>query len=224
MKVLAVIPARGGSKGIPGKNLQLLGGKPLVAWSIEAAVGSHMVDEVVVSTDSKEIAAVANHRARVVMRPHELACDTAPSEWALLHVLECMVDKPDILVFLQCTTPFATSEDIDQAVLTFSRGEYDSLVSVTPSHAHIWCRCLRDTYMGLNHNIRMRYRRQDFPEQYRENGAIYVMNADWFQKVKHRFFGKVGIYVMPPERSLEIDSYFDLQIARLYEGLCAASS
>jgi len=124
--IVAIIPARGGSKGIPGKNIKLLNGKPLIAYSIEAAKSASSISAVYVSTDSPEIASVARkYGALVIDRPKELATDTATSESVLLHFAE-QVDS-DAIVFLQCTTPLTNSKDIDGAVKLLEKG-YDSVL------------------------------------------------------------------------------------------------
>ncbi len=145
MEVLAIIPARGGSKGVPRKNVRLLAGKPLIAHTIEQALSSSLVNRTIVSTEDAEIADVARQSgAEVVWRPEELAADTSVSEAALLHVLDHLVlhegYTPDVVVFLQCTSPVRRPGDIDAAVEKLVREQGDSLISVTPWHGFIWRR------------------------------------------------------------------------------------
>src|SRR5690242_12671648 len=145
MQVLAIIPARGGSKGIPGKNLRPLGGVPLVARAVAAARGARRVSRVVVSTDDPEIARVAREAgAETVVRPPALSGDRVPSEAALLHVLEHLQQgegyAPELTVFMQCTSPFTTGEDVDGAIDALLAGSADTVLSVTPFHGFLWRR------------------------------------------------------------------------------------
>lgn len=220
MRTLAVIPARGGSKGIPRKNVVRVCGKPLVGWTIEAALAAGRVDRVVVSTDDREIAAVAREfGAEVIERPAELSGDEASSEAALLHALE-RLDKaekyrPDVLVFLQCTSPLTAPEDIDSAVRALLDENADSAVAVTPYHYFLWRKDEAGNAVGVNHDKTRRALRQEQEPQYLETGAVYVMRTAGFLEAKHRFFGKTAMHVMPPERCLEIDDPADLEAAEL---------
>ncbi len=218
LNVVAVIPARGGSKGIPGKNIKLFHGVPLLAHSIRAARAVGAIDKVVVSTDDKGIAEVAlNEQAAVVMRPDEISGDFSSSEDALLHVLEELAKnegyRPDILVFLQCTSPLTASQDIGGAIEQLIKEDADSLFTATPFHYFLWEENERGEAVGINHDQSGRVMRQERKSQFMENGAVYVMKVDGFLKHQHRFFGKVVMYVMPENRSMEIDEPVDFQIA-----------
>ncbi len=220
MEIIAIIPARGGSKGIPRKNVRLLAGKPLIAHTIEQALRSQLVNRVIVSTEDAEIAAIsASYGAEVVWRPQELSGDTASSESALLHVLEFLQYQenytPDIIVFLQCTSPLTLTEDIDGAIQTMLETESDSVLSVTPFHYFLWCETLAGEAVGINHDKRVRPLRQQREPQYLETGAVYVMRTQGFLAAQHRFFGKISMYVMPPERCLEIDEPIDFEMAEV---------
>jgi N-acylneuraminate cytidylyltransferase len=216
-KVVAVIPARGGSKGVPRKNVRPVAGKPLLAWSIEAALGARSVDVVVVSTDDDEIAAVAErYGAYVVRRPAEISGDTASSESALVHALGVMRDEgrmADILVFMQCTSPLTASEDVDKCVETLLAEDADSAFTAKEFFYFIWKRLPDGSADGINHDKRVRPRRQDREPQYEENGAVYAMKVDGFLAAKHRFFGKTVMSLMPESRCYEIDTEFDLEVA-----------
>ena len=216
MKIIAIIPARGGSKGIPRKNVRLIAGKPMLAWNIEAARKSKYIDSVYISTDDAEIKEVASkYGANVIDRPKNIAGDTASSESSLCHSLEILSDegiKPDLLVFMQCTSPLTSSEDIDEAVRKLLDTNADSCLTVTDFHYFIWKEDLNGVAEGINHDKRFRPRRQDRDSKYVENGAVYVMNVRGFLKEKHRFFGKTVISVMQQERSFEIDELIDLHI------------
>lgn len=215
--VVAIIPARGGSKGVPRKNVRLVAGKPLLAWNIEAALGAKSVDLVVVSTDDDEIAGVAErYGARVVRRPAEISGDTATSESALLHALGVLRDEgcnPDILVFMQCTSPLTASEDIDGCVDVLLKDGADSAFTAKEFFYFVWKRLPDGSADGINHDKRFRPRRQDREPQYEENGAVYAMKTDGFLAARHRFFGKTVMSLMPESRCYEIDTEFDLDVA-----------
>lgn len=220
MMCIAVIPARGGSKGIPKKNIQPLAGKPMVAHSITAALKTPSIDRVFVSTDDAEIAVVSRkYKAEVIMRPAEISGDAATSESALLHALDHLEQTegyvPDVIVFLQCTSPLTLAEDIEGTIQSLVQNHADSALSVSPFHYFLWGYDKDGEVMAINHNKSFRPRRQDRDPQFVETGAVYVMRTEGFKKVKHRFFGKIAIYEMPLERRLEIDDPVDLQIAEV---------
>ncbi len=217
---LVIIPARGGSKGIPRKNLRLLADKPLVAHAIDAARKARSVHRIVVSTDDEEIAAVSlQYGAEVVRRPDEISGDTASSETALLHALESLRRtegyEPERVVFLQCTSPLTLPEDIDGTVRAFQDEKADSALAVTPFHYFLWRLDDQGNAVGINHEKSLRLLRQKQAPQFLETGAVYVMNTKGFREAKHRFFGKTALYVMPPERCLEIDEDIDFRIAEV---------
>ncbi|WP_082462062.1 acylneuraminate cytidylyltransferase [Agromyces sp. Leaf222] len=218
-RVVAVIPARGGSKGLPGKNLAEVGGVPLVARAVRAAVTARRIDAVLVSTDDDRIAEVARAAgAGVVRRPADLSGDTATSESALLHALHSIAAhtgvRPDVLVFVQATSPFIDPAALDLAVERVQRGDEDVVFSAVPSHVFLW----RETDAGadgVNHAASARPRRQDREPEYAETGAFYVMRADGFVQAGHRFFGRVGIAPVHPDHAVEIDDAADLARARM---------
>lgn len=216
---VAVIPARGGSKGIPRKNLQKVGGVPLIGRAVLAARGADRVRDAYVSTDDPEIASVAvDYGAKVIWRPPELATDTATSESALLHALEALGNQgihPEVLVFMQCTSPFVEPSDLDAMIGLLEDADADCVFTVTPFHGFVWQHDERAGAVGVNHDRAVRLRRQDRQPQYLETGAVYVMRVQGFLRAKHRFFGKVLMYEMPAERSLEIDEPFDLWLAEV---------
>ncbi len=217
MSTLAVIPARGGSQAIPRKNMLPLCGTPLVAHSILQAIQSETVDRVVVSTDDPEIAKIAQeYGSEVIIRPSSISGCAASSESALLHVLEQLQaterQSPDILVFLQCTSPLTLAEDIDGTVRTMIRNQADSALSVAPFHYFLWQVNENGIAEGINHDKAYRPLRQDREPQYIETGAVYSMRVAGFLHHKHRFFGKTSLYCMPPERVGEIDNPVDFFI------------
>lgn len=216
MSTLVVIPARGGSKGVPGKNLARVGGVPLVARAVQAAVAAG-VGAVVVSTDDDAIAAVAEAAgARVVRRPAELAGDTASSEAALLHALdehESLAGAVDVLVMVQCTSPFVTASEIAECVAAIGAGA-DSAFTAAPTHGFLWRRDGSGQAVGVNHDRATRPRRQDRTPEFLETGAVYAMRADGFRDRRHRFFGRTVLVETDPGRVLEIDEPADLERAR----------
>jgi len=221
-KVICIIPARGGSKGIPRKNIRPLTGKPLIAHSIEAARGAAGVDDVYVSTDDDAIADVSlAWGAKVIYRPVELAGDTASSEAALLHALDMLeadgVDV-DLLVFLQCTSPLRTHADIECAISYLRAEGADSLLSVVPSHKFIW-EMRAGGGVSINYDYRNRARRQDMVPQYAENGSIYIFKPWVLRKLGNRLGGKISLYIMREDQSLDIDTEDDWKFAE-YTLLC----
>ncbi|NMD47817.1 MAG: acylneuraminate cytidylyltransferase, partial [Propionibacterium sp.] len=216
VSTLVVIPARGGSKGVPGKNLARVGGVPLVARAVQAAVAAG-VGAVVVSTDDDAIAAVAEAAgARVVRRPAELAGDTASSEAALLHALdehESLAGAVDVLVMVQCTSPFVTASEIAECVAAIGAGA-DSAFTAAPTHGFLWRRDGSGQAVGVNHDRATRPRRQDRTPEFLETGAVYAMRTDGFRDRRHRFFGRTVLVETDPGRVLEIDEPADLERAR----------
>jgi len=219
-EILAIIPARGGSKGIPMKNIYPLAGKPLLAYNIESARATPSINRVVVSTDHEEIAKVAQQfGAEVVWRPTEISGDAATSESALRHVIQHLKESenyfPDLIVFLQCTSPLTLAEDMEGTIQALLTNNADSALSVTPFHYFLWGYDKNGEVMAINHDKYVRPRRQDRDPQYVETGAVYVMRTEGFLKANHRFFGKIAMYHMPTERRLEIDDPVDMEVAEV---------
>ncbi|WP_418345008.1 cytidylyltransferase domain-containing protein [Rhodococcus pyridinivorans] len=215
--VIAIIPARGGSKGIPKKNLQKVGGRELIVRAIEACRSAQRITTVIVSTDDDTIARVARSAgAEVHMRPDDLATDTASSESALLHVLDAVQRQartPDVVAFVQCTSPFIRAIDLDGAIAQLWESAADTVISVTPSHRFIW-EFDAGQLRGVNHDGITRKRRQDLKQQYLETGAFYILRTSGFIEKKTRFFGKTEAFVVPEWTAHEIDTPDDLEIAR----------
>jgi N-acylneuraminate cytidylyltransferase len=218
-----VILARGGSKGLPGKNLRRLGGLSLVARAVRAGRAARGVDGVWVSTDDAAIAAEARlHGARVVARPAALAGDAASSESGWLHALGAIRaggGAPERLVFLQCTSPFTTGPDIDRCLAAMAARGADCALSVAPSHVFLWGEDADGSGRGVNHDAALpRARRQDLPPQWAETGAVYCVRTEAFERVGRRFCGRVAL--CPLEHpALEIDDASDLALcARMLGG------
>lgn len=215
---LAIIPGRGGSRGIPRKNLFKLAGIPLIAYPIMAAQQSKLVDRIVVSTDDQEIAAVAReYGVESVMRPPEISGDTASSESALLHTLANLRQteryNPDIVVLLQCTAPLTLPEDIDGTIGALLTENADSALAVTRFHYFLWQTDQTGNAVGINHDKAIRLLRQEREPQYLEAGSVYAMRSGPFQDSRHRFIGKTAMHIIPANRVLEIDDPIDLEIA-----------
>jgi YrbI family 3-deoxy-D-manno-octulosonate 8-phosphate phosphatase len=213
---LAIIPARGGSKRVPGKNLMPLAGVPLLAYSIRHAQAARLVDEVVVSTDDEAIAALAMAEgATVVRRPEVLSSDTATSESALLHVLDARAAEgrpdPDLVVFLQCTSPIRAVDDIDRAIETLEREGADSLLSVCDNTRFVWA-LGADGPRSLNYDFHHRRREQDLEPQFQENGSIYLSRPALLRSTNNRLGGKIALHVMDYWSSFQIDSPEDAEL------------
>jgi YrbI family 3-deoxy-D-manno-octulosonate 8-phosphate phosphatase len=215
MHILAIIPARGGSKGIPRKNVRLVGGIPLVAHSIRHAREASCVTRVVVSTDDAEIAAVSQEfGAEVVMRPATIAGDTASSESALLHVLETLAEggyMPDLVVFLQATSPVRDPGDIDRAVATLLAEDADSLFSACRVEGFVW-RNEKGAISSFSYDYRNRARRQDAPEDLIENGSIYVFRPTLLRETGNRLGGRIAVLRQHPLDSFQVDEPQDLEV------------
>jgi N-acylneuraminate cytidylyltransferase len=214
--VAAIIPARGGSRGVPGKNLARVGGVPLVGRAVAAARGAG-IQTVVVSTDDEAIAdAARNAGATVLERPADLAGDTATSESALLHALDALAAagiEPTVTAFLQATSPFIESAHLRSAVQRVLDGGEDVVLSAFETYAFLWRES--DTgAVGVNHEAAHRPRRQDREPHFQETGAFYVMRTEGFRSAGHRFFGRVGLERVPEGRALEIDTVEELERAR----------
>ncbi len=212
----AIIPARGGSKGVPRKNLKPFRGKPLLVHSIEYAQQAQGVHAVFVSTEDGEIASVAAAAgARIIERPQALAGDTATTESAIVHALEVWGEDgetPDRIVLLQATSPLRPAGSLDQALEIFQRESLDSLLSISPTHRFFWR--LGPEGPVPEYDYQNRPRRQDMqPEdiRYVENGSLYIFTTQHFQKTGNRLGGKIGKVIFPEEYSHEIDSEADFR-------------
>lgn len=222
-RILATIPARGGSKGLPGKNIRSLAGKPLIAWSIEAAFGSRYLDKVLVSTDSPEIAETAGrfHAEVPFLRPAHLATDEAKGLDAVLHAIQWLEnhgESYDLVMILQPTSPLRTVRDIDRAIELFFQKNASAIVSVCPCDHHPWWsnrlpengnmgRFLRPEVLGAN--------RQELPEFYRLNGAIYLADIHLLKETDSFYGDRTFAHVMEAQNSVDIDTLLDFKLAEL---------
>jgi CMP-N,N'-diacetyllegionaminic acid synthase len=208
VRTLGVIPARGGSKQIPRKNIKLLNGKPLIQYTIEAAQNSRL-DRFIVSTEDEEIKAISESLGAEVMdRPVNLATDAASTADVLMDVVTKIATKPDVVVLLQPTSPLRDGTHINEALDVFEAGEFDSVMSVGTFTSFIWVMGLQCPYPVNYDAFRDRPRRQDVLTQFIENGAIYIFKTKGFLEIQCVLSGKLGFYVMPEETCLEIDTPF----------------
>ena len=220
MKTIAIIPARGGSKGIPRKNTMGFCGRPLLVWSVEQALAARQVDAVYVSSDHPDILELAQHHgASAVPRPDHLSGDEATSESALLHVLDQLrasgAEDPDLIVFLQATSPVREASDIDAAIDELRASDADSLFSaaVLPDLT-LWRRTARGLE-GVTYDPDHRGRRQDRAPLILENGSIYVFRPWVLRQRDTRLGGKISIFEMPQWKSFQIDSREEAELCEL---------
>lgn len=211
INITTIIPARGGSKGVPGKNIKDFCGKPLIVHSIEYAIDSKLPDTIYVSTDDERIAEVSkNAGAEIIERPAEIAGDTATTESAIEHALSVMDIQPDIIVLLQATSPLRPKYSLDKALQHFIDGGFDSLLSISPTHRFFWR--IEDDIAKPKYDYSNRPRRQDMkPEdiRYVENGSLYILTREHFEKTENRLGGKIGYFIFPEKYSMEIDTNQD---------------
>ncbi len=217
---VAIIPARGGSKGIPRKNLVEVCGKPLIAWSILQALNASHIDSVWVTSDDDEILAVAeSFGARPIRRPSEISGDQASSESAWLHALDTIEAKGvavDLVVAMQATSPVRESSDLDGGLQTLHEQCYDSLLSVTEVEDFFTWRIGADGGVeSVNYDYRNRKRRQQIEKRYLENGSFYVFRPQQLRRDNNRLGGRIGLFVMGRHKMFQIDNPEDIE-------LCAA--
>jgi len=224
MSLTAFIFARGGSKGVPHKNIYPVAGKPLIAHSIEGALASSTVDRVVVSTDDEGIAQAAlAHGAQVLERPAELAGDTSPEIMAWRHAIDsfpALFAGPAAQPFisLPATSPLRAPADIDAAVARFRDHPCDVLFGISPAHRNPHLNMVTVDAQGFIHIAiagSAAVRRQDVPEMYDVTTCVYVGNAGYIQSCTRLMEGRVGYVVIPPERALDIDTPYDIHLAEL---------
>ena len=220
-KVLAIIPARGGSKGLPRKNIIDLAGKPLIAWTIEASLKSKYISKTVVSSDDKEILDISvDYGAEIIKRPDNLSTDTATSESVVSHVidyLESAGDIFDIVVLLQPTSPLRDTLDIDNAIEKLSYSDATALISVCEYNNKILKAFKENEFgyiEGVSNNIYPFMRRQDLPSVYMPNGAIYTINVKSFREEGSFLTNKTLNYVMSKDRSMDVDILADIDQIR----------
>ena len=211
--IICIIPARGGSKGILNKNIINFLGKPLLTHSINYAKKSNLISKIYVSTDSKKISKVAlNNNATIINRPESISGDDATTESAISHLIESLIQKPDIIVLLQATSPLRPRENIDSIINKFIENQYDSLLSLSPTHRFFWK--INDKKAIPKYDFMNRPRRQDITssnKSFVENGSLYIFKYDTFKKYNNRLGGNIGYVIFDEEYSHEIDSISDLK-------------
>jgi len=217
---VAIIPVRGGSKSIPLKNIRPIGGRPLVYWTIDAAVGCSKIEKVFVSTDSEDIRKTVdeyncvhanNGKVECIGRGRETATDTASTESVLMEFADNYVFSN--LVLIQATSPLLESEDLDKAITKYENGRYDSMLSVVRQKRFIWGEDKdQNAYISLNYDYYNRPRRQEFDGYMVENGAFYITSKKLLHENKCRISGRIGVYEMSEESYYEIDEPSDWAI------------
>ncbi|NQY23169.1 MAG: acylneuraminate cytidylyltransferase family protein [Campylobacteraceae bacterium] len=217
-KILAIIPARGGSKGLPRKNIIDLAGKPLIAWTIEASLNSKYISKTIVSSDDDEILNISRqYNSNIIKRPFELALDTTASAPVLKQVIEELKKEKkqfDYLILLQPTSPLRDVKNIDEAFDVFFKSEATALISVCEVDNKILkaFKENKDGFIeGVSNNKYPFMRRQDLPNTYLSNGAIYIIKVEEFEKNNNLFTDKTISFIMNEVQSLDIDTYADLK-------------
>jgi len=220
MNILAIITARGGSKGLPKKNIKILGDKPLIAWSIESAKQVQSIDKVIVSSDNDEIINIAKQYGAIVpfKRPENLASDTATTNDVLIHALDYYKNQNqqfDYLVLLQPTSPFRKEGDIDKMIKLAITSNADMVVSVKETSSNPYYVLFEEDENGyLKKSKDSKFtRRQDCPTVYEYNGSVYVIKVDSLLKQNSLAFTKTVKFVMDNYHSVDIDNQFDFDFA-----------
>jgi N-acylneuraminate cytidylyltransferase len=214
MEIYCIIPARGGSKGVPKKNSQPFMGKPLINHSIEYAQESRLTEKVFVSTDDDQIASIASQAgAEVIPRPDDISDDSATTESAVSHAMTWWKEHkmfPDIVVLLQATSPLRPSKSLDGAIEHFEEAGFDSLLSISPTHRFFWQ--IEGQEARAEYDFANRPRRQDMTDadiRYVENGSLYIFTREHFENTGNRLGGKIGYTIFPEDYSGEIDTMND---------------
>ena len=215
---IAIILARGGSKGISNKNIKTLNGKPLLYWSIRQCLNCKDISSVWVSSDSKKIIKIAKKfGANTIIRPDNISDDNSTSESGWIHAINYFDNQKislDTVVALQATSPLRESRDIKKALEIYYKNRFDSLFtgSINNEIFFNWSKKLKK--MSPNYKIRIRTRRQNLKNLILENGSFYIFDKKKFMKNKNRLFGKIGIYIMNKIKSFQIDDLHDFEIVK----------
>lgn len=223
MTITAFIFARGGSKGLPGKNIRPLGGKPLIAWSIEQALSVERISKVIVSTDSAEIANIALAYGAEVpfLRPAELASDVSPEWDSWRHALSFLKERdgilPKIMVSLPATAPLRAISDIDQCIDEYLLSEVDAVITVTEAHRSPYFNMVKKNANGTVNLVitseKVISRRQDVPEVFDIATVAYVLNPIFVMNKRSLFEGAIKVVQVPIERAIDIDTLNDFELA-----------
>ena len=214
MNIFCIIPARGGSKGVPQKNIKPFLGEPLITHSIQYARASSLVTDVFVSTDDAQITAISERAgAKVIQRPPELSGDTASTESAITHALSWWKHEgniPDVIILLQATSPLRPEGSLNLALKHFADHGFDSLLSISPTHRFFWK--IKGDQTEAEYDFQNRPRRQDMTEsdiRHVENGSLYIFTRELFEAEANRLGGKIGYFIFPEDFSFEIDTEND---------------
>ncbi len=218
--VYAIIPARGGSKGVPKKNIKNLNGVPLINYSINYAIDSHFVDDIIITTDCNNIKKIVKqsfpelNKITIIKRPIELATDEATTESAIEHVLESKkFKKNDIIILLQPTSPIRPKNSLNEILKKFINQNYDSLLTLSPIHPLTWK--INNNNIECMYDYQNRPRRQDIDPKdyiYDENGSVYIFSVDIFEKKHNRLGGKIGYFIFSEDYGKQIDTHLDFNI------------
>ncbi|WP_299447245.1 cytidylyltransferase domain-containing protein [uncultured Phycicoccus sp.] len=218
MRILCVVPARGGSRGVPRKNVRPVAGRPLITWTVEQALAARPAMDVVVSTDDEEIVAVARAAGALVpfLRPADLARDDTPTEPVVRHAIaaaRAADAAPDAVMLLQATSPVRLPGTISRAVAQFETTGVDALVGVVPQAPFIWT---DGPEPSAAYDVTARPRRQDLTPQtlrYRETGSLYLTRTWVYDELDNRIGGRVGLFVMDELEGVDVDTELDLAVA-----------
>ncbi|MBT8232367.1 MAG: acylneuraminate cytidylyltransferase family protein [Bacteroidia bacterium] len=215
--IVAFVPVRCGSKGIPLKNIKSFCGKPLLYWVCKALQETPKVDEVVVATDCDEIIDVTKSfdfsKLKIYKRQAENAQDESSTESVMIEYIgQSFIQNNDTFILVQATSPFTKATHFSEAIDQFNNSEIDSLLSVTPNHQFLW----NSKGQSLNYDYRNRQRRQEFEKQFAENGAFYINSVGGILLSQNRLVGKIGLYVMPKYTALELDDEEDWRIGEAF--------
>lgn len=221
MKVLFIIPARSGSKGIPHKNIKVLGGKPLIGYAIDCARAFVPDSDICVSTDGQEIIDIVKQYGLEVpfVRPDKLASDHSGTYEVLLHAIQYYQDRGltyDAIVLLQPTSPFREKEDVKACLEKYKEGKYEMVVSVKEAATNPYYACFEPDEDGYLHHSKgdgTIIRRQDAPKVYEYNGAVYVMSVQALLTKSYLHFERIGYHVMDERQSMDLDTLFDWELA-----------
>jgi CMP-N-acetylneuraminic acid synthetase len=218
MNILAIIPARAGSKGLPRKSILPLNNIPLIIHTFDSAKKSNKINKIIVNSNDIDVIKLAKeNNIEYLIRPEELATDESSLIGVILHTLKELEKQkyvPDVIVILQPTSPLRLTEDIDKAIELFLNNKFDSLVSMKKmEHPIQWCFKKKGNKIEAIEGLeKLKKRRQDLEETYCPNGAIYIISYNKFIEKKSLYTEDMGMYLMPHERSIDIDTKFDLDL------------
>lgn len=215
----AIILARGNSKGLKNKNILKVKNKPMLYWSIKQSTGSKKINYTWVSSDSKRILAIAKKNGcGIILRPKKISGDKASSEKAWLHAINYLKKKKfkiDNVVGIQPTSPIRESSDFDNSIDKFETENYDSLFSSCKINDYNVWKKNKLKILSANYNYKKRKLRQQIDDKFLENGSFYIFKAKKFLKFKCRLFGKIGMFIMPKSKSIQVDDQIDLDMVNL---------